>query len=86
MKLLLRRIGTLASALMLMGCAALPPPLDPAPIPASLRQLCRVPAAPADASRATAKRWAVEMALALRECRDRHAELVNAVDMARHAH
>ena len=78
MRSLLHLTGTLVSASMLMACAASPPRSEPPPIPASLRQPCRVPPPPADGSRATARRWAEDIALALRECADRHLELARA--------
>lgn len=76
---LLRLTFTLACAGMMAGCAQFPTRLEPPPIPANLRQPCAVPAPPSDGSRATARRWAVEISLAMRECADRHAELVRAV-------
>lgn len=79
MRSLLHLTGTLLSASMLMACAASPPRSDPPVIPANLRQPCRVPLPPADGSRATARRWAEDAALAIRECADRHRELVQAL-------
>lgn len=76
-----RKLFIVTCALTLMACASSPQRSTvPTPIQASLRQPCQIPGPPTDGTGAAMLRWSKTMALALRECADRHNKLVQALE------
>ena len=73
------RLCIVMCALTLTGCGSLSKPLEPPPIPASLRQPCPPLQPPADGTGAMILRTLVEWAGQYRECADRHQQLAQAV-------
>ncbi len=60
------------------GCAQSPKQQDAPGLQASLRAPCQEPSQPADGSRSTVLRWAVELLGMYQECKSKHARTVEA--------